>query len=100
MLKCSCMMFLQYRFCDNLNIIAIFVCLLLKESHFRTIGTFVAMSIIQGGFGLPIFSQHLYSYLVTGKYVNLEINNDDVPDPAAQALLKQVIYTLYVTTWF
>ncbi|XP_065892745.1 uncharacterized protein [Dysidea avara] len=62
----------------------------IQESHFRTIGTFVAMSIIQGGFGLPIFSQHLYSYLVTGKYVNLEINNDDVPDPAAQALLKQI----------
>ena len=50
------------------------------------------MSIIQGSFGLPIFFQHLYSYLVTGKYVNLEIQNEDVPDPAAQALLQQVMY--------
>ena len=57
------------------------------------IGTFVAMSIIQGCSGLPIFSLHLYSYLVTGKYVNLEINDDDVPDLAAQALLQQVYIT-------
>lgn len=59
------------------------------------------MSILQGSFGLPIFSPYLYSYLATGKYVNVDINDDEVPEPAAQALLKQVIHELYVTTaWF
>ena len=55
------------------------------------IGIYVAMSVIQGGSGLPVFSQHLYSYLTTGKYINLEIKNEDVPDLGARALLQQVI---------
>ena len=54
------------------------------------IGTYVAMSILQGGSGLPVFSRHLYSYLTNGKYVNLDIKNEDVPDLAVQALLHHV----------
>ena len=49
------------------------------------------MSILQGGSGLPAFSRHLYSYLTNGKYVNLDIKNEDVPDLAVQALLHHVI---------
>ena len=42
------------------------------------IGIYTAMSTLQGGSGLPVFSKHLYSYFTTGKYVNLEIKNEDV----------------------
>ena len=50
------------------------------------------MSLIQGG--LPIFLKHLYSCLVTGKHVNLEIKNDDVPDLAAQNLPQKVMHVI------
>ena len=55
------------------------------------IGTYVAMSILQGGPGLPVFSRHLYSYLTSGKYINLDITNEDVPDLAVQTQLHYVI---------
>ena len=55
------------------------------------IGTYVAMSILQGGSGLPVFSQHLYSYLTSGKYINLDIKNEDVTDLAVQAQLHKII---------
>ena len=55
------------------------------------IGTYVAMSILQVGSGLPVFSQHLYSYLTSGKYINLDIKNEDVTDLAVQAQLHKII---------
>ena len=62
----------------------------LQASHFKIIGTYIAMSIIQGGSCLPIFSQHMCTYLTTRKYINLDIKNEEVPDLGVQALLNQV----------
>ena len=45
---------------------------------------------MQGGFGLPILSPHVYTYMTTGKYMDLHITDGDVPDMAVHALLTQV----------
>ena len=92
--KCLFMMFLLYRYKTVVTDTILLYNMLLQASHYRMIGTFVAMSIIQGGSGLPIFSQHLYSYLTSGKYINLDIKNEDVPDLGVQALLHHVIVTI------
>ena len=54
------------------------------------IGVLTAMSVIQGGPGMPIFSPGIFEYLVTGQYLTRGVCDDDVPDPEVQTLLLEV----------
>lgn len=55
------------------------------------IGKLVAMSIVQGGSGLPIFHPAVYHYLTTGVYLGQVTADDEVPDPQVRLLLNEVM---------
>ena len=48
------------------------------------------MSIIQGGNGFPFLSKPVYSYISCGKYTNIEIMLEDIPDPALKFAVEKV----------
>lgn len=48
------------------------------------------MSIIQGGSGFPFLAKPVYSYISRGKYTNIEIMVDDIPDPALKFAVEKV----------
>ena len=52
------------------------------------------MSILQGGSGFPVMHPAAYHYFVTGEYLGLISNDDDVPDPYVRELLKQVNFII------
>ena len=56
----------------------------------------VATSTLQGGPGLPILLPAAYKYICTGDYINVIMDNDDVPDPEIRKLLNQVRGTLII----
>ena len=62
-----------------------------QKLHFKAVGMLIAMSILQGGPGLPILSHHVYTYMATKKYSNLKIEIKDVPDIGVQKLLNEVL---------
>lgn len=51
------------------------------------------MSILQGGFGLPIFSPSLYQYLVNEDISCITVNDNDIPDPGLKELVRLVSCT-------
>ena len=68
-----------------------FICiLLLQKSDFKVIGVLIAMSLMQGGPGFPVLSPHVYEYMSTQQYLDLNIKDDDIPDPLVRLLLTQV----------
>ena len=54
------------------------------------IGKLVAVSVVQGGSGLPIFHPAVYHYLTTGVYLGQVTTDDEVPDPQVRILLNEV----------
>ena len=48
---------------------------------------YVAMSIVQEGYGLPLFHNNVYSYFISGKCASAPIADDDV----LKELIRQVI---------
>lgn len=48
------------------------------------------MSIAQGGNGFPFLSKVVYSYITSGKYTNIDIDLNDIPDPTLQFALVKV----------
>ena len=48
------------------------------------------MSIIQDGFGLPIFSLSLYQYFVCGDMLSINVADDQIPDPGLRELVSLV----------
>lgn len=59
-------------------------------SEFKLIGQYTAMSIIQDGFGLPIFPLPIYQYLVCGDISSINVTDDDIPDPGLRQLVSSV----------
>lgn len=55
----------------------------------------MAMSIVQGGPGLPILSPVVYDYISSGHYCPEKIVDSDVPNLDVQLLLAQV-YMNYI----
>ena len=66
----------------------------LLERRILLIGKVVAMSIVQGGSGFPVFLPGLYHYLTTGEYLGL-ISDSQAPDTQVRELLLQVGDTVY-----
>ena len=50
----------------------------------------VATSIVQGGYGLPVFHPAVYHYLTMGEYIGQVTADEDVPDPQVRMLLSEV----------
>ena len=48
------------------------------------------MSIMQDGFGLPIFPLPLYQYIVHGDISAIAITDENIPDPGLKQLICMV----------
>ena len=59
-------------------------------SEFKYIGQYTAMSIIQDGFGLPIFPIPVYQYLVSREISTIHVSDDHIPDPGLRQLVSLV----------
>ena len=51
---------------------------------------FTAMSIAQGGCGLPILADAVYDYFVTGKCTYVTVSLPDLPDEKLKKLVEKV----------
>ena len=56
---------------------------------FKDLGRWVAMSIIQDGFGFPYFSPALYEYMICGD-ATIAIVDEQIPDPGIRAIVSEV----------
>ncbi len=66
----------------------------LKRDHFKAIGKLIAMSIVQGGSGIPALHPSVYNYIATGQYIGQVVNDKEVADAEVRILLEQVrLYT-------
>ena len=71
--------------------VAFFIFYFLKNNDLYFLGVFVVMSVIHGGNGLPILSETVYNYLVSGSYnYCMDIKVDDIPDPSLQFITEKV----------
>lgn len=61
-----------------------------QSSELRILGTYVAMSIAQGGIGFPVLHPSVYNYIAFGKYIDVAIPDEDVPDTSVCELLQEV----------
>ena len=61
-----------------------------QSSEFKMLGILMAMSILQGGPSLPIFSPVVYDYMSTNQYDPHRLSNKDVPERNVRHLLEQV----------
>ena len=62
----------------------------MQHSEFRMLSNLVAISVVQGGPGFPVFLPVIYDYIATGEYIVKDIQDPDVPDCQVQCLLAKV----------
>ena len=48
------------------------------------------MSVVQGGCGFPFLSRAVYEYIVCGKYTNVDVEEEDIPDGCLTFAIKKV----------
>jgi len=58
---------------------------------YKTLGSFAAMSIVQGGPGFPFLHPHVYMYLCSGKWSPTLIPPQAIPDYAVRDFVEKVI---------
>lgn len=61
-----------------------------QQGELKMIGSLVAMSIVQGGPGFPLFLPQVVTYISTGHYDVEPLTDTDVPDWQVQYLLTEV----------
>ena len=65
-----------------------------QSEDFTQIGKLVAMSIVQGGPGLPMLHPSIFHYIASNEYVSQVIDDEEVADPDVRSLLQKVIFNL------
>ena len=50
------------------------------------------MSIVQGGYGYPLFHPSVYNYFIYGKYTDVCMLDNKVPDPLIAQFIKDVSF--------
>ena len=63
---------------------------LLQANHYKILGSYAALSIIQGGPGFPFFHSHVYAYLCTGTWSPVTISVQTLPNHELRAVVKSV----------
>ena len=48
------------------------------------------MSIAQGGNGFPFFARPVFDYITTGKYTNINLPTNDIPNMDLKVLVEKV----------
>lgn len=72
----------------NLNFYKIIF--LFQERQYYYLGTFTALSIVQGGCGIPCLATSVYEYVSVGKCSNFEVDPADIPDLALRNTVQMV----------
>ena len=49
------------------------------------------MSVVQGGCGFPFLSRAVYEYIACGKYTNVDVEEEDIPDMCLRFAIQKVI---------
>ncbi len=78
----------------KLNAHYVWVCIHLitncvQNEDFKNIGKITAMSIVQGGSGIPAFHPSVYRYICTGTYLGVR-DDTAVPNEQVRTLLREV----------
>jgi hypothetical protein len=63
----------------------------LENQDFLHLGRLVALTLLQGGPGLPIFNHHLAEYILTGKVTSLTV--EDFPTDRQKMVQEVAIFT-------
>ncbi|XP_064389314.1 uncharacterized protein LOC135337323 isoform X2 [Halichondria panicea] len=61
----------------------------LQNEDFKNIGKITAMSIVQGGSGIPAFHPSVYRYICTGTYLGVR-DDTAVPNEQVRTLLREI----------
>ncbi len=61
-----------------------------QNEDFKNIGKITAMSIVQGGSGIPAFHPSVYRYICTGTYLGVMDDDTAIPDEQVRTLLRDV----------
>lgn len=65
---------------------------MLQKNEFFYLGQYAAMSIIQGGCGFPFLSKPVYCYISCGKYTNINVDLDCIPDAVLKFAIEKVVF--------
>ena len=66
----------------------------LQANHYKILGCYAAISIIQGGPGFPFFRAHVYAYLCTGIWSPVTISAENLPNEDVRTVVSKVHSTL------
>jgi len=61
-----------------------------QRNEFYHLGQYIAMSVVQGGCGLPCLAEPVYEYICSGKCTNLDVDNEEIPDPDLKFVIQKV----------
>ena len=67
-----------------------------QANHYKILGCYAALSIIQGGPGLPFFHAHVYTYLCTGVWSPTKIGLAAIPNHDLQSIVENVSFILHM----
>ena len=56
---------------------------------------YIAMSIAQGGCGLPLLHNSVFQYLVSDKCTSIEVDASDMPEPHLMDIIQKVDILFY-----
>ena len=65
-------------------------CITFQANHYKILGSYAAVSVIQGGPGFPFFHPHVYAYLCTGIWSPVSIAVEHLPNQTLRTVVKNV----------
>ncbi|KAL5457471.1 hypothetical protein EMCRGX_G034735 [Ephydatia muelleri] len=75
---------------DNIKFFSLNVPALVQRQYYH-LGVLVAMSILQGGCGIPCLSSSVYNYIAYGTCTSAGVNSCDIPDLSLRDTVERVI---------
>eukprot|EP00731_Ephydatia_muelleri_P016435 Em0009g859a len=60
-----------------------------QQRHFFYFGLFTAMSVVQGGCGIPCLADPVYEYITSGKCSSIVVSSDDIPELAMRDTVEK-----------
>lgn len=61
-----------------------------QRNELYHLGQYIAMSIVQGGCGLPCLADPVYEYICSGKCTYLDVDNEEIPDSKLKFVVQKV----------
>ncbi|XP_019857667.1 PREDICTED: G2/M phase-specific E3 ubiquitin-protein ligase-like [Amphimedon queenslandica] len=62
----------------------------LQDEVYERLGEWIAMSVVQDGFGFPMLAPSIYEYMVTGTCTCTNIPVQDIPEPRVSSLVLMI----------